>query len=96
MAQRPTQRAAVKVREVCDVVKVQPVAPCQCLDCGAGVVAEVFVVDGVELRVCDEITHIGVLHGDDPVVGQQGRHPRDEVVQGWNMSHDVVGDDHVC
>ena len=69
----PAQRAAVEVREVLDVVQEQAVPADQGVDRGAGEVAEVLVVDRVELAVLDQVAHVGVLDRDDAVVGQQDR-----------------------
>ena len=91
----PSQRAAVQVREVLDVVQVQAMPCHQGVDRRAGEVAEVLVVDGVELDVLDEVAHVGVLDREDPVVGEQHGEPADEVVEVGYVRHHVVRDDHV-
>ena len=81
--------------EVFDVVQEQAVAAHERVDRGAREVAEVLVIDRVELAVFDEVANVGVLDRDDPVVGDKGPHARDEAVEVGHVGHDVVRDDHV-
>ena len=67
----PAQRAAVQVGEVLDVVEEQPVPAHEGVDRGAREVAEVLVVDRVELAVVDQVADVRVLDRHHPVVGEQ-------------------------
>ena len=94
-ADPPAQGAAVQAREVLDRVEVQPVAAHQGVDRRAREVAEVLVVDRVELAVVDQVADVGVLDRGDAVVREQDRDALHEAVESRHVRHHVVGDDHV-
>ncbi len=85
----------MQVGEVLDVVQEHAVPADQSVDRAAREVAEVLVVDRVELGVFDEVADVGVLHRHDAVVGQEDGHALDEAVEIGDVGHHVVGDDHV-
>ena len=70
-------------------------APHQLVDGRAREVAEVLVVDRVELAVVDQVLDVRVLDRRQPVVGEQDRESLDEAVQRRRVRHDVVRDDQV-
>ncbi len=74
---------------------VEPVPLREAVDRRARVVAEVLVVDRVELDVIDEVAHVRVLDHDDAVVGEERGDAGHHVVEAGNVGHDVVGDDDV-
>jgi hypothetical protein len=43
-------------------------------------VAEVFMIDGIELVVLDQFQQVREFHGDDAMVAQQELKPGDEIV----------------
>ena len=94
-ADPPAQGASLQAREVLDRVEIQPVAAHEGVDRRAREVAEVLVVDRVELRVVDQVLDVGVLDRRDAVVREQDRDPLHEAVQSRRVRHHVVGHDHV-
>ena len=63
---------------------------------GDGEVAEVLVVDGVELAVVDQVAHVGELDHGHAVVLQQGGDAGHEAVGVGHVGQDVVGVDDVA
>jgi hypothetical protein len=95
LAEVPAEGAPVEVGEVLDVVEEQPVAAHQGVDGGAREVAEVLVVDRVELAVLDEVADAGVLDRDHARLLEQLAVTRHEAVEVGHVRHHVVGDDDV-
>ena len=80
---------------VLDIRDDEPMSGAKACRCAHGVVAEVFVVDGVELELVDEVAHIGRVDDGDAASLQQRGDPGDEAVGVRNMGEDVVGVDHI-
>ena len=70
------QRAAVD-REPADVVQHQTMAPEQPVERGDREIAQMLVVDRVELAVIDQVDQIGHFKDRDAVGGKQRRDPLD-------------------
>src|SRR6516164_4461329 len=82
-------------RKAFHIVKKQGMHPKQMIQGGYGEVAEMFVVNGIEFAMVDEILHVGHLDNRDAVVLQQETNALNETVQIGNVGEDVVADDHV-
>ena len=70
-------------------------APEQLVERGDREVAQVLMVDRVELAVVDQIDQIGHLQDRDAVLFEQGRDALDQAVEVGDVGQHVVGDDHV-
>ncbi len=88
------QRAAVDLGAL-HVVEVEAVLAEELVQGGDGEVAQVLVVDGVELDVIDQIDNVGAL--DDGHAGrlQHGFDAGDEAVEVGHVGQDVVGQEDV-
>ena len=82
-------------RHLFDVDDFQAVSPEQPVKGREGEVAEVFVVDRVELDVVDHVLGIGYLNHRLPAGGQECLDPLDESIGVSNMSEHVVGQEQV-
>ena len=82
-------------RQTLDVDHGQTVAGAQAMDRGQREVAQVLVIDGVELSMVDEVPHVGHLDNRDAVRRQQRREAPGETRQVRHVGEDVVGVDHV-
>ena len=91
----PAQGPAVQVGEELDVIEPQTVTLHEPIDRGARVVAEVLVVDGIELAMIDEFPHIRVLDSDETIILEEMRHPGHEAIQIGDVGENVVGDDDI-
>ena len=58
-------------------------------------VAEVLVIDRVELILRHQAHQMRKLHRDDAALGEQQLHPAHEAVQVRHLGQDVVSDDEV-
>ena len=67
----------------------------QCVERRHREVAQVLVVDRVELEAFDQLAHVRHLDLGDPVVGEDGRDALDEPVEIGDVGEHVVRDDHV-
>ena len=82
-------------RDALGIVQRQALAREERLQRGAREVAVMLVVDGVELAVVHQVTHVRHLDDRGAVVGDQNSDALDEAVQVGDMGHHVVGDEHV-
>ena len=82
-------------REPLNAVEGQAVAIEQRVERRHREVAEVLVVDRVELEAFDQLAHVRHLDLGDPVVGEDGRDALHEPVQVGHVGEHVVRDDHV-
>ena len=82
-------------RERAYPVEGQPVPIEQCVERRHGEVAQVLVVDRVELEAFDQLAHVRHLDLGDPVVGEDGRDALDEPVEIGDVGEHVVRDHHV-
>ena len=82
-------RSAVR-REQIDVVDVQAVARVEILQARHAVVAQVLVIDRVELAVIDQVFHVRRFGDERPGVFQNRRDARDEAVGVGDVRHHVV------
>ncbi len=78
-----------------DVVQVEAMAPEEVVQRGDREVAQVLVVDGVELAVVDEILDVRHLDDCNAVVLEQARDAAHEAVGVGHVGEDVVGVDDV-
>ena len=74
-----------------DTVQIQPMAPEQAFDRGDREVAEMLVIDRVELAVVDQVAHVVHLDHGDAVVLEQRRDSVDESVRVRDVREHVVG-----
>src|SRR5262245_42813344 len=94
MGNEQPQRAAMDGHAL-DVSDDKSMPGAKVCHCTHGVVAEMFVIDGVEFELVDEVTHIRCLDDGDTASLQQRGDPGDEAVGIGNMGENVVGVDHV-
>ncbi len=88
------QRASVDVGQN-DVVQEETVTPEELVQRRHREVAEVLVVDGVELPLVDEVEQVGTLDDRHTVVGEQQVDAVDESVEVLDVREDVVAQKHV-
>lgn len=88
------ERAAVG-GELFDVEEGEAVAGEDVADHAEGEVAEVLVVDGVELVAFHEALEVGEFHGDGAVRLEETLHAGDEIVDVGDVGEDIVSDDEV-
>ena len=62
---------------------------------GDGEVRKVLVIDGVELKIIDQVFHVRRFDLGDPVLAEDDRHPSDEVVWVRDVGEDVVREQHI-
>ena len=67
----------------------------QCLERRHREVAQVLVVDRVELEAFDQLAHVRHFDLRDPVVGEDGRDALDEPIQIRDVGEHVVRDHHI-
>ena len=89
------QRAAVD-RQLTNVVDEESVPSEQVIERGDRKVAEVLVIDRVELAVLDQVDHVGHLENRDPAgLLQQNGYPRHQAIEVRHMGEHVIGDDQI-
>ena len=89
MRDEQPQRTAMD-RHQLDIAYEKAMTPAERLDRAHGIVAEVLVIDRVELELADEITHVrGLDHGDAIWLEQPLDATREPVGIG-NMREDIV------
>ena len=79
-----------------DVADSQPMSPEQGMQGAQGEIAEMLVVDGVELDPLNHLLHVWDFDHRDAVGLQQDLNAFHEPVQVGDVRQHVVGDDHVC
>jgi hypothetical protein len=77
-------------RDARHVLHAQTVSPKELVDGGQREVAQMLVVNGVELASIDQVFDIRNLDDGDPRIFQDGGHPADHPVQVGHMSEHVV------
>ena len=90
MRNEQPQRAAVDGHEF-DIANHQPMPPAERLDRAQGVIAEMLVIDGVELELGDEVADVGRLDDGNALGLEHLLDPADESVGVGNMREDIVG-----
>ena len=94
MRDEQPQRAAVD-RHQLDIAYEQAVTTAKCLHRAHGIIAEVLVIDRVELQLVDEIAHIWRLDHGDATRLEQALDAEGKSVRVGNMGEDIVGVDDV-
>ena len=77
------------------VKHLQPVPAKEIVQRGDGEVAQVLVVDRVELDALDQLPHVGNLDDNDAIVFEHNAHARDDAVEVRDVREHVVGVYHV-
>src|ERR1700737_360972 len=72
------------------VLYLETVPPKELVDRGQGEIAEVLVVDGVELAPVDKVPDVGNLDDGDPRIFQDVGHPADHAIQVRDVRQHVV------
>ena len=77
------------------VVNIQTMAAEQCVGTRNRKVAEMFMIDGVELAFLDQIAHIRKLDNGHAIVPEHRPDAGDKIVRIGNMRDDIIGDKQV-
>ncbi len=94
-AQSPAQNAAGMLGELLHLRQIQTVTTHQCVRGDGGEIAEAVVADGVEPGVVEQRSDTGIIHFDDPVIGEQNGHALGEAVRIGDVRQHVIDNDDV-